>query len=105
MTSLRDWRQARSLTLDAVAAKLGMPGKNPARTVQRIETGELEARADLVADIAKLTRNEVTAAELTGTRLAWLEANGRRRWGFLRTNLAPAFSLPAPPFPVGRAHK
>lgn len=69
---LFDWRTANQLTLSAMAARLGLQGVNPGRTLHRIETGEREARADLAARIVAATGGEVGPSDLLATRMEWL---------------------------------
>ena len=79
MADLRDWRQGQRLSLDKVAGMLGLSGQNPARTIQRVETGESLPDADLAAALTKISDGAVTPVDLHLTRLAWLRESGRAR--------------------------
>lgn len=73
---LRTWRRREEHSLADLARLLGLDGRNPAARVQRWETGEARAPADIEALIVDLTGGEVTLADQHRTRLAFLE---RRR--------------------------
>jgi transcriptional regulator with XRE-family HTH domain len=68
----RDWRLGCKLTRAACARALGIEGRNPSRTMQRIETGETRADAPIVEKIRALTGGMVTAEDMHQQRLAWL---------------------------------
>lgn len=71
---LRDWRLSRDKTLRDLADELGIAGGvNPSRTVQRLETGEALADADMIERISIVTKGAVTAADMYAVRLAWLK--------------------------------
>ena len=77
--SLKSWRTKQDLTLAEAAAKFGLGGPNPARSYQRIETGESRADADLVDVIRKVTGGKVTPADMHETRLEYLRQNDKVR--------------------------
>lgn len=79
MADLRSWRQGQSQSLDKLGETLGLGGQNRARTIQRIETGESQADADLAEAIQRVTEGVVTPLDLHTTRLAWLKSNGKAR--------------------------
>lgn len=79
MSRLRTWRQENKLSLNALGEMLGLGGRNRARTIQRIETGESLCDADLARAIEAVTAGAVTPADMHQTRLAWLEDNSRAR--------------------------
>lgn len=69
--NLTSWRKSQNLTLAEVAARLGIDDANPARTLQRFETGERRPSATLIARIEELTESEVCAQDMHLTRLHW----------------------------------
>lgn len=69
---LSEWRKAAGLTLRECAERMGLAGKNPARTYQRLETGEQQADADVVEKIDGMTAGQVTSRDMHETRLAFL---------------------------------
>lgn len=76
---LRDWRHSRNLSLAELGRMLGLGGVNPARAVQRIETGEQGFDADLAERIAIASQYAVRPQDLHETRLEWLRANKPQR--------------------------
>lgn len=70
---LREWRKSSDLTLQACADAMGLAGGG--RTFQRLERGEVNCDADMVAKIAALTGEAVGAQDMHDVRLAWLKAN------------------------------
>jgi hypothetical protein len=74
------WRKQKMLSLDQVGKDLGLPGVNVARTVQRIESGEALADADLINAIGVLTDGAVRADDMHASRLEWLRRKGRDRF-------------------------
>ena len=70
--NLRSYRQSRDLTLAQAAAELGMDGKNPARTLQRIELGEVRWDAEIVERIVAWSNGSVTLEDLHRARLKYL---------------------------------
>lgn len=71
---LTDWRKQNQKTLAETAGLIGLRGSNPARDLQRFETGERRPPALLVEQIALATGGEVTAQDMHETRLAWERA-------------------------------
>lgn len=71
--NFKDWRIASNRTLAECAEALGIEGGG--RTLQRIETGENRADADMVERILAFTGGEVTAQDMHAVRLAWLKEN------------------------------
>lgn len=71
---LREWRETNGWTLARLAGELGLPGENPAATVQRWETGKSRPEADVIERIEKVTERSVTATDMHETRLAWLNS-------------------------------
>ena len=81
--TLASWRHSfdPKLTLAAAAERLGIVGKNPARTYQRYETGESAIDAIMAADIVERTCGAVSHHDLATIRAEWMRANmdNRRR--------------------------
>lgn len=75
--NLRDWRKLNNKTLKDVAEDLALAGGG--RTIQRIETGEVDADADMRERIARYTHGLVTPIDMHETRLNWLAANRPER--------------------------
>lgn len=71
---LREWRDANSLSLRGAAVRFGIGnGKNPARRMQRIETGEAPVDAILADRIVSETGGAVSLKDLNDIRRGWLE--------------------------------
>ena len=77
MTFLGTWREQQGFTLKQAGEHFGFGGRNPARTYQRIESGETAADAITAERVVRLTGGVVTVQDLHETRLAWLRARGR----------------------------
>jgi len=73
--NLSDWRKSQSVTLAEAAARLGLSGSNPARTLQRLERGERMPNAVMIETIESATAGQVTAQDLYEVRLAWEKSN------------------------------
>ena len=73
--NLTAWRKSQQLTLSEAASRFGLEGANPARTLQRFETGERVPSALLISTIEQASGGEVTAQDLYETRLAWEKIN------------------------------
>ena len=69
--NLSDWRKAQGKSLADFAAAIGIGGSNPARSLQRYETGERVMPAVLQAAVVKQTDGSVSVADLFAVRLAW----------------------------------
>jgi transcriptional regulator with XRE-family HTH domain len=69
------WRKSQGLTLADAAQLFGIEGTNPARTLQRFETGERMPTALTIAAIEVATDHLVTAQDIYEVRLAWERAN------------------------------
>lgn len=69
--ALRDWRIGQGWSVTEVGRRLCVH----LTTIARIEKGETQPDADMVARIEDLTAGAVTAADMHATRLAWLRAN------------------------------
>ena len=61
--NLDQYRRKQGLSLDQLAAKLGIEGVNPARTVQRYAAGERIPDRAMIRHIAAVTRGQVTAED------------------------------------------
>ncbi len=79
MSTLRDWRLAKNLTLADVADDLGITGVKPGRTVQRFETGERAISLEIALDIERITNGEVTPADMDAARQDWLARNPKAK--------------------------
>lgn len=64
-----------SRTLAETAAAIGIVGANPARSLQRYESGERVMPAVLQQKVIDLTEGAVNAQDLFLTRLGWEQAN------------------------------
>lgn len=61
---LRTWREQQRLSCAEAAALLGISGRNPARTYQRLETGERRLTdLALLLRVQRVTRGKVTAQD------------------------------------------
>lgn len=69
---LREWRQTQSKTMRECAELLGL---SDARSYQRYESGEQWPSAPAIENIAAMTGNLVTVADLHTQRLEWLREN------------------------------
>ncbi|WP_196258592.1 helix-turn-helix domain-containing protein [Pelagibacterium limicola] len=72
---LIDWRKERQLTLADMASMIGLSGSNPARDLQRFETGERRPPATVVQAIFDATNGEVTPQDMHDCRLGWERQN------------------------------
>ena len=72
---LSDWRKHNTKTLAETAALIGISGQNPARSLQRYESGERVMPALLQERVVQVTSGEVTAQDIFETRLAWERQN------------------------------
>ncbi len=72
MTAPRKWRVAHGFSQAAIASRLGVKGRNPARTWQRWERGEAAPPVSIIVNVEKISRGEVTAAD-------WLTVRQARR--------------------------
>lgn len=72
---LTDWRKFHSKTLAEVAAAIGISGANPARSLQRYESGERVMPAVLQEKVSAVTSGEVTAQDIFEARLEWEKNN------------------------------
>lgn len=72
--SPRQWRLDRGLTLFAAARLVGVAGRNPARTWQRWETGELEPPLNVVSTISEKSEGLVTLDSWRDVRSARFSA-------------------------------
>lgn len=75
---LAEWRKSQGLTLSDAAARLGIADANPARTLQRFETGERRPSATVVSSIEAATAGAVTAQDMHDVRLHWERANASK---------------------------
>lgn len=73
--NLTDWRKLNSKTLADTAASIGIVGANPARSLQRYESGERVMPAVLQERVSMVTGGSVTAQDLFECRLAWEREN------------------------------
>ncbi len=73
--NLTDWRKSNSKTLAETAAAIGIGGANPARSLQRYESGERVMPAFLQERVCSVTAGQVTAQDLFESRLAWEKQN------------------------------
>ncbi|WP_448113104.1 helix-turn-helix domain-containing protein [Mesorhizobium amorphae] len=70
---IRDWRQQQNLSFREAAEFFGIGGgKNPARRMQRIETGESPVDAVLADKIVNQTGRVVTLQDINDTRRDFL---------------------------------
>lgn len=76
---LKEWRKTNKWTLERLAAELDVPGKSPAGTVQRWESGQSRPDADVIERIVRLTNGSVTANDMHALRLAWTSAQAAER--------------------------
>lgn len=72
---LCDWRKLHQKTLAETAALIGLSGSNPARDLQRFETGERRPSASVVEQIFVATDGSVTAQDMHECRLDWEREN------------------------------
>lgn len=72
---LSDWRKAHGKTLADMALAVGIAGANPARSLQRYESGERVMPALFVDAVVFQTAGEVTVSDIHDVRLAWERAN------------------------------
>lgn len=70
----RSWRIDQKLTLERAALLVGVRGKNPARTWQRWETGELEPPLDIVSAVSRVSGGTVNLESWRAVRQARLNA-------------------------------
>lgn len=72
---LTDWRKSNGKSLAEIAAAIGIAGTNPARSLQRYETGERVMPAMQQAEVKRVTGGAVGASDMFEVRLAWEKAN------------------------------
>jgi DNA-binding transcriptional regulator YdaS (Cro superfamily) len=72
---LIDWRRHQQKTLAEAASLIGLSGSNPARDLQRFETGERRPSASVVEAIVAATQGAVTAQDMHECRLSWEREN------------------------------
>lgn len=73
---LRDWRISNKLSLRQAAVRFGIGGGvNPARRMQRVETGESPVDALLASMIVETTGGVVTLQDLNDVRRDWLSVS------------------------------
>lgn len=72
---LIDWRRHQQKTLAEAATLIGLSGSNPARDLQRFETGERRPSASVVEAIVAATQGAVTAQDMHECRLSWEREN------------------------------
>ena len=72
--TLREFRDSRKMSLAEMATALGLGhGANPARRMQRIETGEATPDAVLAFRIVEFTEGAVSHQDLASIRLSFLQ--------------------------------
>lgn len=59
------WRKQQNLSLARLARRLGIPGRNPARTLQRWENGERQPPLSIIAEYQRISGNKVTLKSWT----------------------------------------
>lgn len=69
------WRKTNSISLAELANRLGIGGANPARSLQRYETGARVMPAVLQAEVVTLTEGVVSLQDIFDKRLAWERDN------------------------------
>lgn len=72
-TSPLVWRHGEKLSQEAAARRVGISGKNPARTWQRWESGQLEPPLAVVITVEQISAGAVTAQAWAVARRAYLE--------------------------------
>jgi len=72
---LIDWRKHHQKTLTEAALLIGLSGSNPARDLQRFETGERRPSAFIVEAIVAATDGAVSAQDMHECRLSWEREN------------------------------
>lgn len=72
---LRNWRLENGLKLRELADLLGIGGKNPSRSAQRIETGSAPVDAPLADRILEVTSAKVTLEDIHAQRRDWLSSD------------------------------
>lgn len=77
--SPRQWRQRQKLTLAAVAALVGVNGKNPARTWHRWERGEGRPSACVIAKIEAISKGVVSVKSWAAVQEQCLVLAAQRR--------------------------
>jgi len=73
--NIRDWRIDAKVSQRELAIRLGISGANPARTLQRYESGESQMSSVMVDRLELISGAAVTAQDMHETRLEWLRAN------------------------------
>lgn len=73
--NIRDWRIDARVSQRELALRLGISGANPARTLQRYESGESQMSSVMVDRLEAVTKSAVTAQDMHETRLEWLRVN------------------------------
>lgn len=75
----KHWREQTGISLAELARRLGVAGKNPARTYQRYETGERAAPAAIIQRFREISHDAVRAEDWHEARLAWLDRVAQSR--------------------------
>ena len=70
------WRIEQKLSLAAIAAKVGLSGKNPAVTYRRWEVGASRCPDSIVVQMERLTCGRVTADDWLRARLSYSSSRG-----------------------------
>ena len=70
------WRIEQKLSLAAIAAKVGLSGKNPAATYRRWEVGASYCPDAIVVQMERLTEGRVTADDWLRARLSYSSSQG-----------------------------
>lgn len=73
--NISDWRKSQGKSLAELAAAIGISGANPARSLQRYETGERVMPAVLQDSLVRVSAGAVTVSDLFDVRLAWERDN------------------------------
>lgn len=72
----KTWRIEQKLSLAAIAAKVGLSGKNPAVTYRRWEVGASRCPDSIVVQMERLTEGRVTADDWLRARLSYSSSQG-----------------------------
>ena len=72
--SPRNWRTETNLTMEGAARLVGVLGKNPARTWQRWEQGQLEPPLAIVQAVARVSEGAVSLESWRAVREQYLSA-------------------------------
>ncbi|KRA44672.1 helix-turn-helix domain-containing protein [Devosia sp. Root635] len=73
--NLTAWRKSQGKSLAETAAAIGIVGANPARSLQRYESGERVMPAVQQAAVETFTNGAVTFNDMFAARLAWETTN------------------------------